>query len=319
MDLYPGVKENILMSEFSTTGVGGPARYFYHATSRTDLLGVLDWAEKEGIYYVVIGHGSNLLVPDSGYAGLIVRNEVVGFALEEVKTGQSLVTVEAGMPLLLLISQLAELGWGGFENLAGVPGTVGGAVWGNSSCYGISTSDVIHSALVRKNGGDLVTIPVSEMGYKYRHSMLSSHPYWVVIAATYKAKRVNACQSRNQIRYILNKRHEEKPVGKSCGSYFKNPTSDSSAGFLIDHAGLKGFKVGDVRVSDQHANFLINDGCGTCKDVLELADEIKRRVYEQYRIKLEEEVVLLAEKPDAAANRMFGAERLYSESKAKFC
>ena len=303
MKLFPGIKEGVYLNQFNTTGVGGPARYFYQAKTRQNLLAVLDWAEEHQIHFVVIGHGSNLIAPDTGFAGLVVRNDVTGYSVEEVTAEQALVTVEAGQPLLSLINSLAKEGWGGFENLAGIPGTVGGAVWGNAGCYGITTAEVLVSALARKEGGKLESIAVEDLQYRYRRSMLKEHPYWVVIAATYRLKRNNPAKISNQIRYILNRRMEEKPIGRSCGSFFKNPNEQSSAGYLIDMAGMKGFRLGDVRVSSQHANYLINDGQGNCGDILKLATEIKEKVYTKFRIALEEEVVLLADKPDKEHNR----------------
>lgn len=303
MELFPGIEEYVLLSKYNTTGVGGPAHYLYDAKTKSNLIDILDWAEFNQVHFVVIGLGSNLIASDNGFDGLVIRNEVSGFNIEEVAQHKAIVNVEAGTPLPSFINSLAELGWGGFENLAGIPGTVGGAICGNSSSYGSSISDTLISVVVRKEGGKLESILAKDMQYRYRRSMMHDHPYWVVISAAFKVKHDNPAKITNQIRFILNRRSEEKPIGKSCGSFFKNPNKNSSAGQLIDTSGLKGLRVGDCRVSSHHANYLINDGSGTCQDILSLAKEIKEKVYEKFRIWLEEEVVILKEKPDKHNNR----------------
>ena len=284
---------NVPLSALSSFGIGGPADLFFEALTEEELAKAvsLAFAEKYPLY--VIGGGYNLLFDDAGYRGLIVRNRLEGIRQE----GQCL-NVLSGTSLACVLNEAVAAGLTGLEFLAGIPGTVGGAIYGNAGAYGWSIGDVLRWATVLRPDGERKTVARENLGFGYRDSALKREP-GIVLKATLLCSPGDRRESEARIKEILGKRWAKHPPhGTACaGSYFKNSCSASgarvAAGQLLEQAGARGLAVGDAAVSDVHCNFIVNRGNAKAADVLRLAEELKEKVYRTFGVRLEEEVIHL--------------------------
>jgi UDP-N-acetylmuramate dehydrogenase len=285
--------ENVPLSAMSSFGIGGPADLFFEARTGSELETAVSLAASEKYPYYVIGGGFNLLFDDAGYRGLIVRNRLDG-----VRRDGPRLSVQSGTNLACVLREAIEAGLTGLEFLAGIPGTVGGAVYGNAGAYGWSIGDVLETASLFSPSDGLRTASREELGFGYRDSALKRGG-GIVLSATLLCSPGDRQESEARVRGILEKRWAKHPPhGTACaGSYFKNCSSASgarvAAGQLLDQAGARGLSVGDAAVSDVHCNFIINKGNARASDVLALAAELKDRVYEMFSVRLEEEVIFL--------------------------
>jgi UDP-N-acetylmuramate dehydrogenase len=285
--------ENVPLSAMSSFGIGGPADLFFEAGTEPELEGAVSLAASEKVPFYVIGGGYNLLFDDAGYRGLIIRNRLDGVRRE----GHRL-TVLSGTSLSCVLRETIEAGLAGLEFLAGIPGTVGGAVCGNAGAYGWSIGDVLESARLFSPGGEPRTVPRDALGFGYRDSALKRKG-GIALSATLLCSPGDRRESEARVRGILEKRWAKHPPhGTACaGSYFKNSSSGSgariAAGQLLEQAGARGLAVGDAAVSDVHCNFIINKGDARASDVLALAGELKERVNKMFGVLLEEEVIYL--------------------------
>jgi UDP-N-acetylmuramate dehydrogenase len=285
--------ENVPLSALSSFGIGGPADLFFEALSEKDLETAVSLALAEKYPFYVIGGGYNLLFDDAGYRGLIVRNRLEGVTRE----GHRL-NVLSGTGLSCVLREALEVGLTGLEFLAGIPGTVGGAVYGNAGAYGWSIGDVLETATLYLPGDGQRVAPRETLGFGYRDSALKKGGA-IVLRAVLVCTPGNRQESEARIKDILQKRWAKHPPhGTACaGSYFKNACSESgariAAGQLLDQAGARGRSVGDAAVSDVHCNFIINKGNARAADVLALAGELKELVYRTFGVRLQEEVIYL--------------------------
>jgi len=285
--------ENVPLSAMSSFGIGGPADLFFEARTEIELEAAVSLAAAERYPFYVIGGGNNLLFDDAGYRGIIIRNRLEGFV-----QGEGRIKVLSGMGLPCVLSEALTASLGGLEFLAGIPGSVGGAVYGNAGAYGWSIGDVLETATVLWRGGERREVSREEMGFGYRDSVLKKTG-GIVLAATLLCSKGDSGESEAKIRSILEKRRSKHPpLGTACaGSYFKNSCSVTgeriAAGQLLDQAGARGLAVGDAAVYENHCNFIINSGNARSSDVLALAKELKERVYKTFGILLEEEVIYL--------------------------
>lgn len=287
------LSENVPLSAMSSFGIGGPADLFFETRTEGELEAAVALAIAEHYPYYVIGGGNNLLFDDSGYRGLIIRNRLEGLVLGERKLS---VLSGTGLPCVLRDALAASLC--GLEFLAGIPGTVGGAVYGNAGAYGWSIGEVLETATVLRPGGRRETLSREDMGFGYRDSVLKKTA-GIVLSATLLCSPGDSRESEEKIRGILEKRRtKHPPLGTACaGSYFKNSCTATgariAAGQLLQQAGARGLTVGDAAVYENHCNFIINRGHARSSDVLALADKLKDKVYEAFGVRLEEEVVYL--------------------------
>jgi UDP-N-acetylmuramate dehydrogenase len=277
----------------TTYRVGGAAALYVEARRAADLRAVAAAVRGSDLSVLVLGRGSNLLVADQGFHGVVVA--LAGdFAVidDPIETPQG-VTVRAGggVALPVLARRLAEQGIRGFEWAVGVPGSVGGAVRMNAGGHGadVATS-LVHAELF-----DLATATSSErevgaLELSYRHSNVGATE--VVTAATFALRRGDADEARRMIADVVRWRREHQPGGLNAGSVFTNPPGDH-AGRLVEAAGAKGLRVGSAAVSEKHANFIQSDAGGRADDVVALIDEVARRVKEQSGVTLRTEVVLV--------------------------
>jgi UDP-N-acetylmuramate dehydrogenase len=277
------VERNVPFARLTTYGLGGPAAVLVRAVDEADLAAVAR-ALPPGVPFLCVGRGSNLLVADEGFDGVVVVLEgpLAGLAIPERRpAGGGTVVAGGGVKLPVLARQAAAAGWGGVEFFAGIPGSVGGAVRMNAGGHGKETVEVLRRAwLVDLRAGAGATVeerPVESLDLTYRHSNLG--PAEVVVRAEFAVTARPAEECKAEIDEVVRWRRANQPGGNNAGSVFTNPPGDS-AGRLIDSCGLKGFRVGTAWVSERHANFFQAepDGLGKAADVVALVLEVQRQV-----------------------------------------
>jgi len=288
------LRRNVLLKEYSTFRIGGPADFFFEAHHLPELKKAIIFALEQNLPFYVIGGGSNILFADEGYRGLIIKNSSRGITL----IPQSLeVEALSGTRLADLVEFACESGLAGLEFLAGIPGTVGGAVWGNAGAFGRSTGDLLVTAFIWERGREK-EVDRDFLAFGYRISRLKEKGY-LLLSARFKLEKDKPEAIRKRINDILAlRRLKHPPEGTFCaGSFFKNvflPDGQKlAAGLLLDQTGVKGLKYGGAMVYPGHANFIINTGQARAADVLRLAAEMKARVREKFGVELEEEVIYL--------------------------
>ena len=289
------LSENVPLSAMSSFGIGGPADFFFEARTEDDLKKAIGLAAREKFPCYVIGGGTNILFDDAGYRGLIIRVRLEGIVREEGR-----LRVMAGTQLAAVVKEALGSGLAGLEFLAGIPGTLGGAVCGNAGAFGASIGERVAWATLLSPGGVQTTVGRESLAFGYRTSALKQKSA-VVLSAVLLCSPGNMLTSEAKVRDILERRKSKQPPWgtPSAGSYFKNPCSTTgvktAAGYLIEQAGGKGLAVGDAAVYDAHCNFIYNRGNARSADVLRLAGELKEMVFRTFGIRLEEEVIHLRE------------------------
>jgi UDP-N-acetylmuramate dehydrogenase len=288
------VRGAVPVGEFSTLRVGGMARVHVEAHADSDLATVGRICSREGLVWLVVGRGSNLLVADSGWPGVLIT---LGRAYRGVDIDDQIVHVGAAEPLPSLAPRLARAGFAGFAWAAAVPGSLGGAVRMNAGAHGGEMADHLVSAeLFRLRTGVRETWPADALGLGYRHSELPSDA--LVVAATLRLERGDADQVNDEIAEIRAWRRANQPLNEpNCGSVFANPPGDS-AGRLVDAVGAKGLAVGGAQVSTMHANFIVTRPGATAGDVRTLIRTVRQRVAAETGVTLRPEVVMLGDFDD---------------------
>ena len=264
---------------------GGPADWLFEPEDLADLITFLAGLE-EGTPVMALGLGSNLIVRDGGVPGVVVR---LGKAFSQVEAGEDQVLKCGGGASGILVSSTArDAGIAGLEFLRGIPGTVGGFVRMNGGAYGREVSDILLDCEVAYPGGNLLTLPASELQYSYRHSALP--PEAIVVSARFQGYPGDPAAIGAEMDRIAEERERSQPLRtRTGGSTFKNPPG-RKAWELVDAAGCRGLKVGGAQVSEKHANFLINTGNATSADIEGLGEEVRRRVSEKEGVALEWEI-----------------------------
>lgn len=280
-----------LLRDLSTFGIGGPCTFFLESTRPAHLLCAARLARARSIPLLVLGRGSNCLFSDRGFDGLVVLNRFAGDIDGVEAVGLGRVRVWSGYPFNRLGVRTAAEGWGGLEFAGGIPGTVGGAAFMNAGANGQETGEAVESVEVVSREGEVRILGRDDVRFGYRWSSLQDmQDLAAIIAVTFRLRPVPAARDRQ--REFLDRRRKTQPTGeRSAGSVFRNPAGlGVTAGELIDIAGLKGLKIGGAKVSDLHANFIVNTGGATAKDVLALISTIKERVDQMFGIELIEEI-----------------------------
>lgn len=270
------------LSDYSTFGIGGRARKVLTIRTVEEMVLSIRQCRQQDQRWLVIGKGSNSLFDDKGFDGVVLVNRI-----ESLYQDEGRFEVGAGYPFALLGTKAARLGWSGLEFAAGIPGSVGGAVVMNAGADGAETADVLQSVRVVTAQGTCLSYPREALQFGYRSSPFLENGE-VVVGATFLLYPSAAARSR-QLELIWNRKSKQPLQEKSAGCIFRNP-SQISAGALIEQCGLKGFSIGDARVSELHANFIVNVGNATCRDVLALIAYIKQSVKDQTGIELHNEV-----------------------------
>lgn len=296
------LEENILLRDFTSMGVGGVADYFYRAQRVDELVGIVSYCSKNQIPYFILGGGYNLVISDMGFPGVVIKNEVKDI----VFSGDSAeVIVGSGVEIARLLMDAASRDLGGLEFMFGIPGTIGGAVYGNAGAFGHTIGDFVKSVTLLLPGSENRETKIVRHSGKWcmfgnRTSKLKefsrTHP--VESKPVILSIKLQLAQSKKEV--ILRKMQENLKVKRSsqplsersAGSFFKNPGTqkEQSAGFLLDKSGAKRFHVGDAVVSKLHANFVINRNKATAEDIRRLAGQMKDAVRAEFRTDLEEEI-----------------------------
>ncbi|MDI6731037.1 MAG: UDP-N-acetylmuramate dehydrogenase [Candidatus Margulisbacteria bacterium] len=288
-------RRNEPLSKHTSYKIGGPADYLCQPKSLTELKSALQFAKNNKLPVAVIGSGTNLLAPDEGFRGLVIK---FGQALNGISIKGSQVTVGSGVTIAQLLSILAHKRLGGLEFLASIPGSIGGAVVMNAGAWGDEIGKHIIKIEAVTKEGKIRTITQRQMHFKYRSSILQKQP-WIVVSVTLKLSKKKKTVLQKMIKNYLALRREKHPLGQpNCGSVFKNPARKLAplpAGKLIESAGLKGLKVGQAQVSKKHANFIVNLGGATAQDVTQLIQLVQKAVWKRFKIKLEPEVKTMVE------------------------
>lgn len=284
------VKINENMKLHTNMKVGGPADYYFEAENEKDLVEAVKKALDLKIHCTVIGNGANVLVSDEGIRGLVIVNksEKINFLSD------GLVEVESGVDNTSLIREAAKKGLSGMERLMKVPGTIGGAVYMNAGDTGKREffGDLVKSVKMIDKKGNIKTLLKDDCDFAYRSSRFQDSGE-VILSVKIKLEKVDPKEIEKRTRDIL-VRKAHHPAGATVGSTFKNPENYHS-GELIEKAGLKGKKIGGAKISEKHANFIINEGDATATDVKNLIDLMKKTVKEKFDVDLEEEVRYIGE------------------------
>ncbi len=289
-ELFPAAKLDVPLRRYTAWKIGGPADALLEPKSTEELIEAVEKAREHGVPVTVLGGGTNVLVLDGGVRGLTIR---LAKALTSVEVLGTSVTADAGVLYPVLANTTAARGLAGLEFATGIPGTVGGAVYMNAGAYGSETRKVLVWADVFRDG-DVVRMRNGELDLSYRHSALHENPDWIVLRANYALSPGDPEELKARIKEFRAQRMNGSPNKPSCGSTFKRPENDFP-GRVIEAAGLKGTRVGQLEVSPVHANYLVNHGGGTASEALKLIELVREKVRERLGIELEQEVRVIGE------------------------
>ena len=279
------------MNRHTTFRIGGPADFFVVPETPEKLAAVVDYCRKQQVPFYILGNGSNLLVGDKGYRGVIIQ---VYKNMNEVQVIGEEIHARAGAMLSVIAKQALANSLTGFEFASGIPGTLGGAVMMNAGAYGGEMKDIVKEVTVLTTDGEMVTIPGNEMEFGYRTSVVEKKAY-IVLGAVLKLEQGDQEAIRQRMEELKEQRTSKQPLDlPSAGSTFKRPEG-YFAGKLIMDAGLRGFSVGGAQVSEKHCGFVVNKGGATAADVRELMKQVNEKVQSQFGVPLEPEVKMLGE------------------------
>ena len=286
-------QENVMkdepMKKHTTFRIGGPADYFVTPESKEEIQAIVELCKKEEIPYSVIGNGSNLLVGDKGYRGVILQ---IFKKMNQIRVEENKIYAGAGALLSKIAATALSESLTGFEFAAGIPGTLGGGVAMNAGAYGGEIKDCIVSAKVLTKEGERVVLKKEDLQLSYRNSVILQKGY-LVLEATFSFEKGNPAEIQEEIKELNKRRREKQPLEyPSAGSTFKRPEG-YFAGKLIEDAGLRGYRVGDAQVSEKHCGFVVNRGEATAKDVAQLISDVQNRVMDEFGVKLEPEVRMI--------------------------
>ncbi|KPJ51247.1 MAG: hypothetical protein AMJ41_00050 [candidate division Zixibacteria bacterium DG_27] len=296
-NLGVGVKFDLPLAPHTSFRIGGPADFFFEALSPWELIKAVSVSRSLGIEYFILGGGSNLLVSDAGFRGLVIKNSCAALLTDGENPG-----VQSGFWLNELVGKTAELGLSGLEFLAGIPGTVGGAIFGNAGAFGKSIGDLLERAVVFNPDKGLETVDRDYFEFDYRSSKLKRSAD-ILISASFQLESKAAEEVKRKTEEVRALRREKHPQNQGCiGCFFKNIKDEGRtihAGKLLEQVGAKEMAVGEAAVFEQHANIIVNRGGARASEVKELAEMLKKRVEERFGYLLEPEVVFLGEEPEA--------------------
>jgi UDP-N-acetylmuramate dehydrogenase len=275
------------LAKHTSINIGGAAQYFVYVYSKKALKEVLKTITRRHMRYFIIGAGTNLLVSDQGFRGVVLK---LGGTFKRLTLCNGLCRCGGGLLIKDFLDRTVKRGYGGAEFMAGIPGTVGGAIKGNAGAFGNSISDITEGVFLMDKYGIEKTRTNIEAGFSYRKSRINRWEF--VTAAHLILKKENRKSILFRLNRNLRSRQRKHPKGFSAGSFFKNP-SGCAAGKLIEDCGLKGQSVGGAVVSEKHGNYILNRGNAHASDVLALAAQIRKKVRAETGIDLKQEVILL--------------------------
>jgi UDP-N-acetylmuramate dehydrogenase len=284
------LKEKEPLAAYTTFKIGGSAKLFFIASSIENLIQAIRIAYELNFPFFILGGGSNLLVADEGFSGLVIKNECRKIIIEECQ-----ITAQSGASLEDLIEFARKNSLTGLEFAAGIYGTVGGGICGNAGAYGSSLGQFLTKAVLLTPSGEIKNVGNDYFEFQYRGSKLKQNDE-ILLSATFQLKKGVEEEINEKINQIQKERETRIPKEPSAGCYFKNIETEQgkiSAGFLLDQIGAKNLKINDAAVSKEHANILINKGNAQAKEIRELADILKQKVFERFHLHLKEEIVYL--------------------------
>lgn len=297
----PGrVRADVPLAPLTTFRVGGPADWLVDVGSEAELTATMGAARAAGLPVTILGGGTNVLVADAGVRGVVIRVRLTGVS----QPGPDVVRAEAGLTMNGLVRWTIGRGLAALESWAGTPGTVGGAIRGNAHFGGRNIGDLVSGVRLATAAGEVVDRAATEMGFAYDTSRLQRTGD-VLVSADFGVKAGEVGALRGAARAALAYRKQTQPLALStAGCVFQNPdpardavpdSVPASAGALVDRAGLKGLRVGGALISTVHANFVVNDGTATARDVREVIETARARVLDRFGVALRDEVVFLGQ------------------------
>ncbi len=306
----PGVKKNILLADYTTYKIGGKAKYFFEAESKESLSNAVEAARALNLPIYILGGGSNLLFDEKGFAGLVIKIESAKYKILDAKNG--LICAESGLELAKLVEFAFQNSLSGLEWAAGIPGTVGGAIYGNVQAFNSRISELIESAEVLDlNSVEIKNLRKRDCGFATKNSVFKKGKKLIIISAVFKLEKGNKMKIKEKMEEFLAYRKSRHPSEYSAGSVFVNSETEIRdkkllkefpiikefnekgvipSAFLIESCGLKGKMIGKAQISEQHANFIINKGGAKAKDVLALIKLARKKVKEKFNLLLEVEI-----------------------------
>jgi len=284
---YGNVYENISLKEYNTYGIDTHTKYLIKPTSIDNLLNLLIYINTNNIKYFILGGGSNVILPDNLFDGIIINLS----NLNNITKEKDLITVEAGIPLVKLANFAINNSLSGFEYVGTIPGSIGGALYGNAGVKDHEIYDnLVNIEVIRNN--KLIKLNKEEITYSYRHTEFKNSND-IIVRATFKMTIKDSKEMQEIMKEAREKRRNSQPLEyKNAGCVFKNPTNDS-AGRIIDSLNLKGYHIGDAYVSEKHANFIVNKGNASSEDIKKLITYIKDKVKNELNINLELEQIIV--------------------------
>ncbi len=311
------LKQNEPLKNHTSLKIGGPASFFFEAKNIDDFVKAVKLARELRINYFILGGGTNILINDEGIDGLVIKNSCA-----EIKAEGNKIIAESGAKFVQVSDVAINNGLKGLEKIGNIPGTIGGAVWGNAGAYGVAIGDFVTKAKILTIDNEVKDVDKSYFNFSYRDSVLK-HNQDLLLEVELEFKEKGSPEELKAIR----KEERESRIKKqpqqcgTAGCFFKNlqvkldqikdnqllldhfnerKQTDLAAGFLIDKAGLKSYKIGDAMVSDIHTNFLINTGNATAKDMMDLINLVIKKVHDKFGLKLEREVYFINQKGEKA-------------------
>ena len=286
------IKQNEPMKNHTSFKIGGPAEFYIKITSIKELQKILEFAKKEKIKITILGNGSNVLVSDSGIKGIVIRTNLKEIKIEPKEQNKIEITVDDATPIGFLAQKLLKEEITGFEEISGIPGTIGGAILMNAGAHGKEMKNIVTEITAIDYNGKIHKFTNEQAKFTYRNSIFSSGKY-IILQAKIILEKGNAKEIKAKMDEYAQFRKEKQPIEyPSAGSTFKRGI-DFITAKLIDDAGLKGYTIGGAKVSEKHAGFIINTGNATAQDVLDLAKYVTNKVYEKFEKKIEFEIKIV--------------------------
>lgn len=311
------IQQNIPLAPLTTFHIGGPAKFFCAVKNEAEFLEALDFAKEKDLKIFTLSGGSNILVSDNGFDGLVIKIKgAENSKQEKIKLeDENIINCWTGESLASVVRFAAENNLAGLEWAAGIPGTIGGAIRGNAGAFGGQIADSVKSinACEIDATKKYKILKQKDCVFSYRNSIFKKNKNLIILSAKLKLKKGDRKEIESRMKECIEKRLKSQPQGFSAGSFFQNPVVKNQklleqfekdtgmkaregkipAGWLIDEAGFRGKKVGGAMVSEKHSNFIINTGNGTAQDVIILASMIKQKLREEFDVQLKEEVVFV--------------------------